>query len=126
MTIYHITSKDAWLAAQAQNQYRAPSLETQGFIHCSTAHQVTRVADALFARRPGLVLLHIDPARLTVPVVYENLEGGTEAFPHVYGPIDLEAVVAVSDFTPDADGRFGHHLARLNDWERGRRHTRQE
>lgn len=109
MLIYHITTQDAWTAAQAGGEYRAPSLAAQGFIHCSTADQVIRVADNLFAGQRGLVLLHIAPDKLAAKVVYENLEGGSELFPHVYGPINLEAVERVTPFEPGPDGRFGHH-----------------
>lgn len=60
--IYHITTSHAWEAAQRHGEYRAPSLETQGFIHCSDANQVVRVANAIFPGEKGLVLLHIAPA----------------------------------------------------------------
>lgn len=106
--IYHITTADRWEAAQKLGVYRADSLQSQGFIHCSDAQQVVRVANALFARKQGLTLLHIDPRKLKANVVYENLDGGTEDFPHVYGPIDLEAVVKVTSFRPNPDGNFDH------------------
>lgn len=115
--ILHITTREAWEAAQISGEYRAASLEHEGFIHCSTADQVLRVANALFAGARDLVLLHIDPAALHAPLRYEPPAhtpdqpvetAGTERFPHVYGPINLEAVVRVTDFTPDAGGRFTH------------------
>ena len=79
---------------------------TEGFIHCSDAHQVVWVANQRFRDRQDLVLLEIDPARLTVEVRYENLEGGEQLFPHVYGPIPVVAVVQVMPFRPGADGTF--------------------
>lgn len=119
MTTYilHITTREAWEAARSSGEYRAPSLAGEGFIHCSTADQVLRVANALFAGARDLVLLHIDPAALHAPLRYEPPAHtpdqpvettGTERFPHVYGPINLEAVVRVTDFIPDAGGRFTH------------------
>lgn len=111
--IYHITTAEAWEQARQRGEYRAESLAAQGFIHCSNADQVVRVANAIFAGKRGLVLLHVDPGKLDARVVYENLEGGTELFPHVYGPIPLQAVVAVSAFEPGPDGRFEHHRERL-------------
>jgi uncharacterized protein (DUF952 family) len=78
----------------------------EGFVHCSEPDQVVRVANARFAGRTDLVLLWISVAALSAPVRYENLEGGDELFPHVYGPIDLDAVIAVTPFRPGADGRF--------------------
>ena len=66
-----------------------------------------RVANMRFAGRSDLLLLWISVPRLSARVHYENLEGGTELFPHVYGPIDLEAVIAATPFRPGPDGKFG-------------------
>jgi uncharacterized protein (DUF952 family) len=79
----------------------------EGFIHCSNGHQVVWVANQRFRGRTDLVLLHIDPTRLGAQVRYENLEGGEELFPHVYGPIPVTAVVDVVRFLPAEDGTFG-------------------
>lgn len=103
--ILHITTRQAWEDALRRGEYRAPSLEAEGFIHCSLPGQVVRVANALFRGQRGLVLLCIDPARLRAEVRYEAL-GTAEPFPHVYGPIDLDAVVRVVDFPPGPDGTF--------------------
>lgn len=94
--ILHITTPDAWADAIARGAYTADSLETDGFIHCSEEQQVPWVLQRHFSGRTGLLLLHIDPSRLDAEVKYENLEGGTELFPHVYGPIPVSAVVEVS------------------------------
>ncbi len=107
--ILHITTRAAWEDAQAARVYRAPSLETEGFIHFSTAAQVTRVADAFYRGEPDLVLLVVDPARLLAPLRYEPpAEDATspERFPHLYGPLNLDAVVSVVPFPPDDDGSF--------------------
>ena len=107
MLIFHITSQAAWAEAQACGEYTADSLPTEGFIHCSDAHQFLWVANQRFRGREDLVLLHIDPTRLEAAVRYENLEGGTEQFPHVYGPIPVAAVIDVTRFRPAQDGTFG-------------------
>jgi uncharacterized protein (DUF952 family) len=104
--IYHITPRADWDAALRAGRYTADSLASQGFIHCSTREQVIGVADAFYAGRSGLVLLCIDEGQLGAPLVYENLEGGEALFPHLYGPLNLEAVVHVADFAPGAEGRF--------------------
>jgi uncharacterized protein (DUF952 family) len=79
---------------------------TEGFIHCSTPEQVLRVANARFRGREDLVLLLIDSGMIAAEIRYENLEGGNERFPHIYGPLNLEAVINVLDFEPQADGTF--------------------
>jgi uncharacterized protein (DUF952 family) len=93
--ILHITTAAAWAEAEARGVYTADSLATEGFIHCSDPHQVMWVAQQRFSGRSDLVILYIDPSRLRDEVRYENLEGGTELFPHVYGPIPREVVIEV-------------------------------
>ncbi len=113
--IYHLTSRNTWSAAQRDGLYRGDTLDSQGFIHASTAEQVTRVANAIFKGRTDLVLLCIDENRVQSKVIVEppiNPATGqpepnvTDLFPHIYGPLNLDAVVQVVDFPPDADGVF--------------------
>jgi uncharacterized protein (DUF952 family) len=99
--ILHITSLAQWADAQAHGAYTADSLSTEGFIHCSDPHQVTWVAQQRFRGRTDLVVLHIDSSKVNAEVRYENLEGGTQPFPHVYGPIPCSAVIDVTPLTFD-------------------------
>ena len=94
--ILHITTPEAWTEAQAQGRYDAGSLVTEGFIHCSVPAQLDWVLDRHFKGRPGLIVLEIDVAKVPAEVRYENLEGGTQLFPHIYGPIPCTAVVSVT------------------------------
>jgi uncharacterized protein (DUF952 family) len=102
--IFHITPATAAEAARSSGSYEDPSLTGEGFIHCSFREQVARVADAFYAGRTGLVLLEIDPPRLSSPLHVEEADG--QRFPHVYGPINWDAVVAVLPFEPGPDGSF--------------------
>ena len=111
MNLYHITSREAWIEATRRGSYRAASLEAEGFIHCSTAAQVLPVARQFYGGQRGLVLLVIEPRRLEAEVRWERSnapEGVPEeaSFPHVYGEINLEAVVQTLDFEPDVRGEF--------------------
>lgn len=102
--IFHITSRAAWEAARATGSYRGDTLDSEGFIHCSLAHQVVFVANDRFRGQQGLVLLQIDTARAAPEIKYEG--AGEELFPHIYGPLDVEAVSKVYDFVPDEHGLF--------------------
>ena len=111
MNIYHITSKSAWIAATRIGSYAADSLESEGFIHCSTAAQVLPVAEQFYRGQTGLVLLVIDTARVEAPLKWEPSTpppgvDESSTFPHVYGPIGLHAIVAVVDFEPNDEGEF--------------------
>jgi uncharacterized protein (DUF952 family) len=106
MFLYHITPQTDWQKALSDGCYTADSLEREGFIHCSTRAQVIATADRFYHGQAGLLLLVIDPQRLGAEVKYETPPGTSEAFPHIYGPLNLEAVVKALDFPPRADGSF--------------------
>ena len=106
--IYHITSLSTWQNALEKGIYNGETLESEGFIHCSTREQVAGSANRHFKGQTGLVLLQIDPQRLQSPVRSENLVGGTDLFPHIYGPVNLEAVNQVEIFDAGTDGIFSY------------------
>ena len=125
-TIYHITSREEWQAAQAAGEYRADSLAAQGFIHASTAAQVTDTADLFYRGEDGLVLLCIDTSRVAATIKREAASGqghaaGAGLFPHIYGPLNLDAVVQVLDFPCRVDGTFELPVT-LQDTTQGNRH----
>jgi uncharacterized protein (DUF952 family) len=102
--IFHICLPAAWAAA-GSGEYRSMSLDSEGFIHCSTPDQVVEVANYLFRGQRGLILLIIDPGRVISPIRYEDAGNG-KLYPHIYGPLNSSAVVAVEPFEPSADGTF--------------------
>jgi len=112
--IYHITARRAWQEAQPRGEYRADSLESEGFIHCSTRTQILPVAEKFYKGQLGNVLLMIDPTLLASELRWEPPSGGApphgvpdgELFPHVYGPINLDAIVNVFDFESNPDGSY--------------------
>ncbi|MER5908964.1 DUF952 domain-containing protein [Streptomyces sp. NPDC001982] len=100
--IVHITERAVWDAARERGTYemstRGRTLQEQGFIHFSTRDQLPCVAAFLYGSYDGpdeLVVLVVDPGLLRVPVKYEAVEPDGEEFPHVYGPVPVEAVVDV-------------------------------
>lgn len=103
--ILHITTRRAWAEAQQRGNYRTESLAREGFIHLSRPAQVVAVADFLYRGRLDLVLLCVLPEKLTAELRYEAL-GTAEPYPHLYGPLNLSAVVKVMDFPSCADSSF--------------------
>jgi uncharacterized protein (DUF952 family) len=104
--IYHITSQGDWKAAQSADTYTAGSLASEGFIHCSRRDQILATAARFYNGRTDLMLLCIDPQKVVAPIHSENLEGGKVLFPHIYGPLNLAAVIKAVPFPPQADGTF--------------------
>lgn len=93
MFIYHIAEKSIWNEALTIGIYTPGAYQQDGFIHCSLENQVLAVANRYYQQSNDLVLLKIDSDRIEVPLVFENLEGKEELFPHLYGPLPLNAVV---------------------------------
>ncbi|GGN01544.1 uncharacterized protein (DUF952 family) [Actinoplanes campanulatus] len=104
--IFHICPRDAWATAITEGFI---PVGAEGFIHCSAADWVHMPATLRFRGRTDLLLLEIDEERLDVPVVWEDgvpPEPDGRQFPHLYGQMDVGAVVAVHDYPPRPDGSF--------------------
>ena len=95
--IYHVVNKSNWQKAVQQGFYEAESLATEGFIHTSKAHQVAGVLDRYYKGQSNLLVLHIDEHKLTSPFTYEIATSVNEEFPHIYGPLNLDAVLKVEE-----------------------------
>jgi uncharacterized protein (DUF952 family) len=93
--IYHITFRTDWEAAKQKGFYEAPSLKEEGFIHCSQEEQVAGVLDRYYQGKTGLVKLVIDTDKLTSRYVFEWSPSTQDTFPHIFGPINADAVVEV-------------------------------
>lgn len=111
-SIFHIATRAGWEASVRRGRYVADSLASEGFIHCSTRVQVLGTANRYYRGQSGLVLLRVEPMRLSSRLEYEAAkppDGSTprgDLFPHVYGPLDVHALSRVADFVPSANGEF--------------------
>ncbi len=104
-TILHITSRAEWERAKNLGTYRSDSLATEGFIHCSTFDQVIGSANRFFQDKQDLVILSIDPALVTTEIRDEGVDP-TNLFPHIYGELNIDAVMQVSDLESPIAGSF--------------------
>ena len=108
--IYHIATAADWARAQRDGQYatstRGRTLAEEGFIHASTAGQVAPVANAYYRGVPDLVVLVIDPGRVGPEVRYELVPGSDAPYPHIYGPLNTDAVVGTRPLEPGPGGEF--------------------
>ena len=97
--IYHITTAAEWSIALEKGFYEAASLTTEGFIHCSKAEQVNGVLERYFKGKNNLVKLIIDTDKLTNDLKFELAPSVNETFPHVYGVINLDAVIEIQNLS---------------------------
>jgi uncharacterized protein (DUF952 family) len=104
--IFHITTRLEWEQALADGEYRAGSMAAEGFIHASDPGQVAGSADRFFRGRSGLVVLRIDTDRVDSPIRRESSPDSDRPFPHIHGPLNLDAVVEVVPLVPDGRGTF--------------------
>jgi uncharacterized protein (DUF952 family) len=95
MRIFHVVLPDVWDNFHGA-LYEADSLDTEGFIHCSFDEQLDGVLQRYYSNAPKVKILEIDAAKLDSKLVVEPSTGG-ESYPHIYGPINREAIVAVED-----------------------------
>jgi uncharacterized protein (DUF952 family) len=93
--VYHVTTKAEWNKAVQQGFYEAPSLTGEGFIHCSQEHQVAGVLERYFEGQTDLVKLVIDTDKLSSKFVFDWSPSMADTFPHIYGPINPDAVISV-------------------------------
>lgn len=104
--IYHIAQKKDWETALRDNSYKAASIGKEGFIHCSPAEKVLQVANIFYKGHSDLVLLSIDESRVKSKIVWEDQYDHGFNFPHIYGELNLDAVVEVNDFEHDENNDF--------------------
>jgi uncharacterized protein (DUF952 family) len=107
--LVHLCGEDDWRRGVGAGELRPESLRDAGFVHLSDQTQVHLPANRIYAGRDDLVLLYLDPARLSAPVRWEPgvpTDPPSLRFPHLYGPLPIDAVVEVRPYRPGADGRF--------------------
>lgn len=96
MSIYHIVIPGSWEEQKDLASYEHASLASERFIHCSYVEQIDGVLDRYYKGVEKVVILTIDPALLTSKLVEEPSTGG-EIYPHIYGKINRNAIIDISE-----------------------------
>ena len=102
--LVHLCQEKEWLGARELGIFKSKSLDHEGFIHCSQPQQILQVANRFYQGIPGLILLWIDPEKINSVIRWEAADGAI--FPHIYGPINLDAIFSMTNINPDDDGIF--------------------
>lgn len=102
--LVHLCTRATWRESMEAGSYQPASLEVEGFIHLSRSDQILKVANAFYRGLQDAILLWIDPVRLQAELRWESADG--DVFPHLYGPMNLDAVISTSDLIPDEDGIY--------------------
>lgn len=102
--LVHLCTRAAWQEAMDSGSYQPDSLEAEGFIHLSRPDQILKVANAFYRGLHDAILLWIDPARLEAALRWEAVDD--DVFPHLIGPLNLDAVLSTSDIKPDGNGMY--------------------
>ena len=98
LMIYHMTDRDSWLSQISESTYSHKSLHKDGFIHCSTHNQVLDTFDQYFEGCKDLILLAVNPLKLSSQLKLEIVLPRDDLFPHIYGPINKDAIVLSREF----------------------------
>lgn len=104
--IYHMLTAATWNAQRSNQPYTCSSLETEGFIHCTAeSERLLQVANAFYTKEAGeFLILCIDEAEVDAEIRWERADG--HLFPHIYGPLNLDAILKILPFPRDYSGRF--------------------
>ena len=110
-TIIIIARRDTWQQAQQVGQYTQSTVDSTladvGFIHCSFPEQTIEIVNRKYNGYDHLVLLFIDTAKVKAEIKYEGaLSGRAGTFPHIYGPLNIDAVYATVPLQKDESGQF--------------------
>jgi uncharacterized protein (DUF952 family) len=106
--IFHFINRSDLDRNLNDRELAVPSLASQGFIHCSTLDQVIGVANFIAPYDEEMQLIEIDEDRVIPEIRYENLDGGETLFPHIYGPLNRDAIIAINRM--EWDGEDGYQL----------------
>lgn len=104
--LFHITTKEEWDKYKSNGNYEPESLENKGFIHCSSGHQINDTANRLFEDHDQILLLIIDVSTLGEEIKYEEDQDSGEEYPHIYGPLNSNAVIDKIVVSAEQDGSF--------------------
>ncbi|MDE3254158.1 MAG: DUF952 domain-containing protein [Bacteroidota bacterium] len=95
--IYHITTRQQWTEALEKGHYDSDTLESEGFIHCSTEPQVAGVLERYYQGKSNLVKLRINKSKIERPLIFELAGSINEVFPHIHGSLNINAVEEVTE-----------------------------
>ena len=104
--LLHIISSPDLAHARKIGEIAPASLQSEGFVHCSYPDQVLTPANERYPGTQNLVLIVLAPDRIPHPLVVEDSYGSGTAYPHVYGPIPIDAIDREVDFPCNPDGGF--------------------
>ncbi len=104
--IFHIVNQKDWEKISDEMFYRPDSLIKEGFIHCSTLEKIPQVLSNFFMGQKDLILISINESKVFSDIIWEDLYGHDFEFPHIYGELNLDAVIKITLLKTDNDGRF--------------------
>lgn len=114
--IRHLVRASEWQAWPTTEPFRPDGFERDGFMHCTAEPEILlQVANNVFKETPGeFLVLVIDPARVRAPVKFEapvppppeSHPLARHLFPHIYGPLNQDAVVSLHPARRAEDGTF--------------------
>jgi uncharacterized protein (DUF952 family) len=106
MFIYHLVKVNHWAQFKELSEYESETFKEEKFIHASSERQLQATANRYFAGETSVILLTIDTNKLEPRLKWEKSPTLDEDFPHIFGAINLSAVVKTQTIDALADGSF--------------------
>ena len=104
--IFHVVKKEDWKEYKKDSRYHPESLDTNGFIHCSSGRDIESITNSLYKGEDGVLLIIINTTLVEPEIRYENSGNSNIKYPHIYGPLNMDAVIDKIELASEDDGSY--------------------
>ncbi|NGP76397.1 DUF952 domain-containing protein [Balneolaceae bacterium YR4-1] len=104
--IFHVVKKEDWKTQKKDSRYHPETIDTEGFIHCSTGRNIEEVTNRLYSGEDDILLIIINTTLVDPEIRYENCGNSDIKYPHIYGPLNMDAVIDKIELASEDDGSY--------------------
>ena len=104
--IFHVVKKEDWKSQKKDSRYHPDSLDSEGFIHCASGNNIEDVTNRLYEGETNVLLIIINTTLVEPEIRYESSDDSDTKYPHIYGPLNMDAVVDKIELAAEDDGSY--------------------
>ena len=104
--IFHVVKKEDWKSQKKDSRYHPETLDSEGFIHCSSGNKIEEVTNRLYKGETDVLLIIINTTLVEPEIRYESSGNSDSKYPHIYGPLNMDAVIDKIELAAEDDESF--------------------